>query len=127
VDRIQILLVAADSYRSLGAASQYSVLLAAVAVVVLAIVGFYLWSTYHQPRDNREKESPKDLLAELCNAHALSHAEQSLITNLAQSFDLAQPALLFVDPWPFDRAAETADPDASRYRALRQKLFGSVN
>jgi hypothetical protein len=102
-------------------------LLAAAAGVVLAIVGFYLWNTYRKPRESREKASPEDLLAELCNAHKLSRPEQSLITNLARSFGLAQPALLFVDPWPFDRAAETADLEAPRYRALREKLFGSVN
>jgi hypothetical protein len=101
-------------------------LLAGVAAVVLAIVGFYLWNTYRKPREGREEASPENLLAELCNVHELSRREQSLITNLARSFELAQPSLLFVDPWPFDRAAETADPSAAQYRALRQNLFGSV-
>jgi hypothetical protein len=127
VDRIRFLLADAGSYRSHRGASQYLLLLAAIAAVVLAIVGLYLWNTHRKPRASREESSPEDLLAELCNAHELSRLEQSLITNLARSFELAQPALLFVDPWPFDRAAETADPDASRYRALRQKLFGSVD
>jgi hypothetical protein len=125
MDPLRVLL-AEGSYRSHGGASQYLLLLAAVAAVVLVIAGFYLWNTYRKPRDGREEASPEDLLAELCNARELSRHEQSLITQLARNFDLAQPASLFVDPWPFDRAAEAADADAPHYRALRQKLFSSI-
>jgi hypothetical protein len=124
VERIRFLLADAGTYRSRGS-SQYSLLIIAVAAVVLAGVAYYAWNTYRGPRDARDDASPEDLLGALCVAHELSRPERSLIAHLAQSFELPQPALLFVDPWPFDRAAETADPDAARYRELRQKLFGS--
>lgn len=123
-----VLLADSEVYRSHGGVSQYLLLLAAVAAVVLAIVGFYLWNTWKRTRGHqRDEASPEDVLAELYKAHDLSRTEQSLISVLAQKDRLTQPALLFIDPDPFDRASEGADPDAVRYRALRQKLFGTID
>lgn len=127
VDRLQTLLADGEGYRSHGGTSQVLLLTVAVAVVVLAIVGFYLWNTSRKPRDGRgEDASPEDIVSELCKAHELSRSEQSLIVLLARNRQLAQPAYLFIDPEGLDRAAEAADPDAARYRTIRQKLFGSV-
>ena len=122
--RFQFLL-AEGLYRSHGW-GQYVMLLAAVAAVALAIGGFYFWNTYRKPRANAEEASPEDLFTELCNAHELSRTEQTLIVQLARTFELPQPAILFVEPWPFDRATEAGDENATRYSMLRQKLFGSL-
>jgi hypothetical protein len=129
VGRLWLLLAEGESYRSRGGASQYLFLLAAVGGVVLAIVGIYFWNTTRKQRVIREQPdaTPEDLLAELFRVHELSRAEQSLVTLLAKSERLAQPALVFVEPGPLDRAIEAADPDAPRYQALRQKLFGYLN
>jgi hypothetical protein len=128
VVRLVVLLAEAELYRGRGGTSQYLLLMVAVAAVVLAIVGFYLWNQSRKSRDGRDKDaSPEDILAELCKAHELTRAEQSLIALLARNAHLAQPASVFVDPWPLVEAAEAADPDASRYRALHEKLFGSIN
>ncbi len=128
MDRLWVLLADAEFHRSHGGTSQYLLLAAAVAAVVLAIIGFYLWNNTRKARDGRDEEaSPEDILAELCRAHELTRAEQSLIALVARNAHLPQPASLFVDPGPLDRAAEVADPDAPRYRAIRQKLFGFVN
>jgi hypothetical protein len=128
VVRLRVLLAEAELYRGHGGTSQYLLLTVAVGGVVLAIVGFYLWNQSRKSRDGRDKEaSPEDILAELCKVHELTRAEQSLITLLARNTHLAQPACIFVDPWPLEQAAEAADPDASHYRALHEKLFGSIN
>ncbi len=125
--RIPSFLAEGEVYHSHHGASQYLVLFVAAAIVVLAIVGLYLWNNSRKPRDGRSEEATSDdILAELCRAHELSRAEQALIVAAARNSFLAQPAALFIDPGALDRAAETADADAPRYQALRQKLFGSV-
>jgi hypothetical protein len=65
------------------------------------------------------------LYFELCDTHDLSRAERSLVTQLARNYQLPSSTFLFIDPTLLDRAAAAADPDAPRYEALRQKLFGS--
>jgi hypothetical protein len=127
VVRIPSFLAEGEVYHSHGGASQYLVLFVAAAIVLLAIVGLYLWNTSRKPRNGgTEEASSEDILTELCRAHELSRAEQALIVAAARNSFVAQPAALFIDPGALDRAAETADPDAPRYRALRQKLFASV-
>jgi hypothetical protein len=128
VERLWVVQAEGTLYRSHGGASLYLLLLGAVAAVVLASVGYYLWNTSRKSRDARgEEATPEDILAELCRAHELTRAEQSLISLLARNDHLPQPASVFIDPRPLDRAAEAADPDAPRYVALRQKLFGGFN
>jgi hypothetical protein len=52
--------------------------------------------------------------------------ERTLIVQLAATYELPQPAALFVDPWTLEQAAAASGPEAHRYRVLRQKLFGSL-
>ena len=126
--RLWLLLAEGEFYRSRGGSSQYLFLLAAVGGVVLAIVGIYFWNTRRQRVIGEQPDAtPEDLLAELFRVHELSRAEQSLVTLLAKNERLAQPALVFVEPGPLDRAIEAADPEAPRYQVLRQKLFGYLN
>jgi hypothetical protein len=128
MERVWFLFAEGELYRGHGGASQYMLWVTAVAAVALAIVGFYLWNAARKLRDARKEEgSPGDLLADLCKIHELNRVEQALISTIAQKERLAQPASLFIDPDPLDRAADGADPDAPRYRGLRQKLFGIVD
>jgi hypothetical protein len=128
VNRLCLLLAEGGVYHSRGGASQYLFLLAAVGGVILAIVGIYFWNTTRKLRMSRESEAtPEDILAELCKMHELSRAEQSMVTAVARVERLSQPAAVFIDPGPLDRAAQAGDADASRYQALRQKLFGYLN
>jgi hypothetical protein len=100
-----------------------------VGGVILAIVGIYFWNTTRKQRVIREEPdaTPEDILAELYRVHELSRAEQSLVALVAKNERLPQPAFVFIDPGALDRAIEAADPDAPRYQALRQKLFGYLN
>jgi hypothetical protein len=122
------LLADEELYRGRSGASQYMLLLAAGGAIVLAIVGYYLWNTLVKQRDGRAIDAtPGDLLAELCRVHELSRAEQALISAVARNNHVSQPASVFIDPELFDRAAGGNDPDAPSCRALRQKLFGSID
>jgi hypothetical protein len=114
----------AELYRPHSGLSQYMLWIAAIGAVVLAVVGFHLWNLSRKSRERGETASPEDLMAELCKAHELSRNEQTLLMKIARDQQLAQPAALFIDPQPFDRAVDGPDVDAHACRALRVRLFG---
>jgi hypothetical protein len=101
-------------------------LLCGVALVALTIAGFYLWNTLRRTRQGTVGASSADLFSELCEAHQLNRLERALIMQVASTYELPQPGTLFVDPWTLEQAAAAPGPDAHRYEALRQKLFGSL-
>ena len=125
--RLSLLLAEGGAYRSSTSdVPQHLLMAAAVAVVALAIAVFYLWSSRRKSVGEATDVTPEDLLIELSDSHDLSRAERQLIVQLARTYNVPQPAALFVDPWTLEQAASAADADAPRYRALRQKLFGSL-
>jgi hypothetical protein len=107
--------------------SQYLLLAAGIAAVALAIAGFYVWNSRRKPRDPADEGSSRTLLQELCDAHQLSRPDRALLAKCVQTYELPQPASLFVDPWPLDQAAALNDPDSAQYTALRQRLFGPID
>jgi hypothetical protein len=98
----------------------------AVALVALAIAVVYLWNTLRKTRAGGGRGSSDDLFTELCDAHELNRLERTLIVQLAASYEMPQPAALFVDPWTLEQAAAAPGSEAHRYGSLRQKLFGSL-
>ena len=106
--------------------SLFLLMLLAGAVVALAIAVLYFWNHLRTSAGGTSDRSIRVLFDDLCESHHLSRADRALLTALAEAFELQQPASLFVDPWSLDQAAAAADPDAPRYRALREKLFGSA-
>jgi len=128
VDRSLLMLADGDLYRPHSSVPQYMVWIAAVGVVVLAIVSFHVWNLNRRPRDRRgEEATPEDLLAELCKVHELTRLEQTLVVKIARNQQLPQPAAIFIDPEPLDRASYAPDLDTHACRALRHKLFGAVD
>ncbi len=117
----------AELYRPQSSWSQYLLWIAAIGAVALVVVGFHLWNSSRKSRDRGETASPEDLMAELCKAHELSRNEQSLLMKIARDQQLAQPAALFIDPQPFDRAVDGPDMDGHACRALRVRLFGAFD
>jgi hypothetical protein len=105
--------------------SEWVLIACAVAVVALTIAVFYLWNTLRKTRRGPSGSS-RDLFSELCEAHELNRLERTLIVQLAATYEMPQPAALFVDPWTLEQAAASPGPEAHRYRALRQKLFGTL-
>ena len=116
-----------ELYRPQSGLSQYLLWIGAIGAVALAVVGFHLWNVSRKSRNQGETAAPEDVMAELCKAHELSRIEQTLLMKIARSQQLAQPAVLFIDPQPFERAGDEPDLDAHSCRALRVKLFGAFD
>jgi hypothetical protein len=106
--------------------SEWVLIASAVALVALTIAVFYFWNALRKARAGGSGGSSKDLFAELCEAHELNRLERTLILQLASTYEMPQPATLFIDPWTLEQAAAAPGPEAHRYRALRQRLFGSL-
>jgi hypothetical protein len=98
----------------------------AVALVALTIAVFYFWNALRKARAGGSGGSSRDLFSELCEAHELNRLERTLILQLASTYEMPQPATLFIDPWTLEQAAAAPGPEAHRYGALRQRLFGSL-
>ena len=107
--------------------SQWLLLLSAVALVVLTIAALYFWTLLRKPRTGGAGASSEDLFSELCEEHGLNRLERALLLQIANTYELPQPAVLFVDPWTLEQAAAAPGPEAHRYGSLRQRLFASLN
>jgi hypothetical protein len=107
--------------------SQWLLLLSAVALVALTIAALYFWTRLRKPRGGGAGASSEDLFAELCEEHGLNRLERALLLQVASTYELPQPAILFVDPWTLEQAAAAPGPEAHRYGSLRQRLFASLN
>jgi hypothetical protein len=106
--------------------SEWVLFACAVALVALTIAFSYFWNAWRRTRTGGSSGSAGDLFSELCEVHQLNRLERTLIVQLAATYELPQPAALFVDPWTLEQAAAAPGPEAHRYRVLRQKLFGSL-
>lgn len=71
-------------------------------------------------------EPPKSIFEELCRAHRLSQQDVTLLTEAAQECRAASPAALFVQPEVLQTLSVPSEPKANVYRALHEKLFGSL-
>ncbi len=106
--------------------TDWALIVGAIALVGLTTVGLYFWSARRKTRSGESGGSAKDLFAELCEVHELNRLERALISQLAATYELPQAATLFIDPWTLEQAAAAPGPEAHRFAALRQKLFGSL-
>jgi hypothetical protein len=106
--------------------SDWLLIACAVALIALTITAFYLWNTLRKTRQGGSSASSADLFGELCEAHGLNRLERTLIAQLAATYEQQAPATFFVDPWTLQQGAAAPGPEAHRYEALRQKLFGSL-
>lgn len=126
--RSLLLLAESELYRPRSGLPQYMLWMAALGAVALAVIGFHLWNSNRKPRDRRsEQATADDVFAELCKVHELTRSEQTLLVTIARDHHLSQPAVLFIDPDPLDRAADRPELDAHTCRALRSKLFGAFD
>jgi hypothetical protein len=122
VQRLLSIPILADGYTEHDSGLLFLIL--AGVGVLLFVVGLRFWKVIQKP-GHSEETAMELLYFELCDTHDLSRAERSLVTQLARNYQLPSSTFLFIDPTLLDRAAAAADPDAPRYEALRQKLFGS--
>jgi hypothetical protein len=100
---------------------------ASIAEVALAIiVCMWFFSTYFSAHRDRNRHSPWQLFADLCNAHKLSRHDRHLLRRLAGQHRLDQPAMLFIEPSWF--SAEKLGPawgHRDELEKLRQRLFAA--
>jgi|GEM_PF-3264156 len=68
----------------------------------------------------------RSLFADLCQAHTLTAAEQTLLREVAKSLGLSSPALLLVEPKHLQERAQQGDAKAELASTLVTKLFGDV-
>jgi len=97
-----------------------ALLLVIAAVVVAVVVAMRKRNDMTQHCND-----PQKLFRELSLAHNLDRASQKLLWQLAQAFELAQPAEVFVQPSLFttEKLPQQLHSEAERLQALQQRLF----
>ncbi|MBN2022865.1 MAG: hypothetical protein JW809_08715 [Pirellulales bacterium] len=120
VERQRSLLVAADARLSNAETVAYLI----VVVGAIILVGVAIWvinRLVHRWRYN----SHAGLYRALCQAHHLSRAQRSLLTQVARYHGLARPGRLFTDPRLLDpgRLAKAFSARRSELARLRTQLF----
>jgi hypothetical protein len=65
------------------------------------------------------------LFKDLCAAHGLSRRERQLLARVARQFELAQPAMLFVEAawWDAERLGPAWTRAIPELKQLQQRLF----
>jgi hypothetical protein len=108
--------------------SNYSSILAAVALLGAVVLVAWLLARWFQALEQRREHCPRALFRELARAHGLNSAERNLLLRLAAQQTSNNPAAIFVEPQHFDvsRLGAAFDGEAARVQALREKLFGSL-
>jgi hypothetical protein len=114
----------AASWLSLGI-TRLGALASGLAVGVLAI---WWYSRRRQPRKEQALHSPQRLFQELCRAHRLSAAQELLLEWVVSDRQLAQPAMVFLDPLLLEQAMARSDAPGVRKRLadLRSRLFARL-
>lgn len=110
------ILLAAD-----GTWSLKSLLLVAIAIAVgvlgLAIVErIRAWRSQAAP-------TPESLFNQLCDAHELTRAERTLLSEAAATLPPGSECRVFFDPLCLERHAPPDGPDGETARQLAKKLF----
>ncbi len=98
----------------------YGVWLGLGIVVVWTLL--YLWERRHRWLHNAPTVGRRTLFQQLCDAQRISTADEERLEAHAQRLQLADPALLFIDPRLLESLA-AADP---RDQRLGVQIFGSV-
>ena len=129
VNRFCILLAEAESYRSRGGTSQYVLLLAAVRSCRLWRSSAFTCGTCPANHETAETKRPrrKTSWRNSARVHELTRPEQSLIALVGTGRSPRTARLGLCRSRAARSGGRVAVPDAPRYRALRQKLFGFVN
>ena len=110
------------SQRSNSLEENWIVLLVIGGIAALWI-GLYVWD-WLRKAEEPAPDVATSLFVELCRAHRLERGERELLARLAGQRDLAQPAMLFVQPAILAEAAAGAMPEAPLLAGLAKRLFG---
>ena len=98
-------------------------IIAAVAIAIIAAI----WLTIHyfQSQQQHAQNSPWRLFTDLCALHELTRRQRHVLTRLARQYQLAQPAVLFIEPkwWEADQLGPTWSRHLPELRRLRLQIF----
>jgi hypothetical protein len=103
-----------------------------LAIGVLVMWHYARAKSSHAPpateTSTKGTSDPAKLFGELCQAHRLTAAQKRLLEWLVAERQLAQPALVFLDPILLESAVLYAESPAVRKRLtqLRAKLFAGL-
>lgn len=115
-----------DDFRQAGGSFEFSDCLPYLAGGLLCAAFIAIVVAVRRRLDfNRPCNDPQKLFRELSLAHGLDRPSQILLRQLAQVFQLSQPAEVFVTPQAFatERLPAQLQAEATRIAELRQRLF----
>lgn len=98
-------------------------MIAAVSASVVLVIWFI--SRLVQRRKRTTANSPWHLFRDLCAAQGFALPERQLLARLAKERNLAQPAMLFVEPayWELERASGSSR--TAELERLRRRIFAA--
>jgi hypothetical protein len=99
-------------------------------LIAIAVAGFLLWLAVNRLewfRLSRRQysQTQEALFAELCQAHALSRSDRTLLSLIAQTLGVHRPCGVFVDPRVIQQFAQNNPADAEGCADLVRRLFGA--
>ena len=93
-------------------------------VIGVAWLAILVWD-WQRRRTNPQTVIPISLSSELMEAHRLTTRQIDCLHELARLHSLADPAMLFLDPRPWEKTTESSESQLSREaRELAVILFG---
>jgi hypothetical protein len=127
------LLAAGDSrfsdlvrYLNRASTSRENLIFILFAVIIAGIwAALFMWDRMRRMAPATPKVA-QSLFDQLCQAHRLDAGDSTLLSEAAREFNLASPALLFVQPDHLTRLSADGVEHAAGYRQLRERLFGAI-
>jgi hypothetical protein len=135
IDRLPLLLAApggtfsklGNTFHQEGAIVGWQAIILIVGSAITIIGIFWLTMRLLRSRQKRNANCPWQLFKELCAAHALSHRDRQLLSQLAHEHRLEHPAMLFVEPvwWEADKLGRSWQRSVAELHTLRDRLFAT--
>jgi hypothetical protein len=97
----------------------------ALLAVILFWVGIYVWDE-RSKRVKIPEEKSESLFQQLCKTHRLNQQQRTKLLTAAKQCELAEPAVVFVDPKVLSQLAGDDSGESRAYAELGQQLFGSA-
>lgn len=96
-----------------------------ILLIVALWVGLYYWDRSRKPK-KRAGLDREGLFLQLCDLHNLSPTDRQMLIDCANSQQLDQPALAFVNPAVLIKHLERHPQSADRGEELLARLFGDA-
>lgn len=103
----------------------FETLMVTGALVAICLALLLIGRHFRRFERLKSYDSPPELFRELCRVHRLDWSSRRLLKRLAAEWEMASPALLFIEPERFNAARLPADWHSKSHQLeqLRQHLF----